>query len=397
MNKPSIKSTATLFIKSFLVLMILTLCFFFFIGTAIIEKKANAVIQSPPYKASQKAIELHKTLQTADLHADSLLWGRNLLVKSSLGHTDIPRLIEGNVFLQVFSVVSKTPRNLNIEQNDDKTDNIIFLAIANRWPVKTWNSLKERALYQASRIKEMSKNSKGVFVLIESKSDLIHFLERKKQEKNIVSGLLALEGAQVLEGNPANVDVLFAAGYRMMAPTHFFDTEMGGSAHGRKKGGLTDNGKEMIRRMEEKGMIVDLAHASKQTIDDILKLAKRPVVVSHTGVKGTCNNNRNLNDSQLKAIAANGGLIGIGFWETATCGTDAVAIANSIQYTANLIGVNHIALGSDFDGGIKAPFDTTGLILITDALIQKGFTEEEIRKIMGGNEIRFMLENLLDK
>jgi membrane dipeptidase len=78
MNKPSIKSTATLFIKSFLVLMILTLCFFFFIGTAIIEKKANAVIQSPPYKASQKAIELHKTLQAADLHADSLLWGRRL-------------------------------------------------------------------------------------------------------------------------------------------------------------------------------------------------------------------------------------------------------------------------------------------------------------------------------
>ncbi|MDE9553843.1 membrane dipeptidase, partial [Xenorhabdus bovienii] len=91
----------------------------------------------------------------------------------------------------------------------------------------------------------------------------------------------------------------------------FFDTELGGSAHGIEKGGLTAAGADMVRRMEEKSMIIDLAHASTRTIDDILAIATRPVVVSHTGVKGTCDNIRNLSDDQLRRIAAMGGLIGI--------------------------------------------------------------------------------------
>jgi microsomal dipeptidase-like Zn-dependent dipeptidase len=233
-------------------------------------------------------------------------------------------------------------------------------------------------------------------VLIQTKTDLSKFLERRKQEPNIVSGLLAIEGAHALDGDVANVDVLFDAGFRMMSPAHFFDTEMSGSAHGVNKGGLTEKGKEMIRKMEAKKMIVDIAHASPQTIDDVLKIATRPMVVSHTGVKGTCNNTRNLSDEQLKAIAAKGGLIGIGYWDTAVCGTDAKAIAKAIRYTAKLIGVDHVALGSDFDGAVVVPFDTSGLVLLTDALIQEGFNEEEISKIMGGNGIKFLTENLPD-
>src|SRR5690606_29247407 len=97
---------------------------------------------------------------------------------------------------------------------------------------------------------------------------------------------------------------------------------MGGSAHGVEKGGLTEAGREMVRRMEAKRMIIDIAHASTRTIDDILATATRPVVVSHTGVKGTCDNNRNLSDDQLRAIADKGGLVGIGFWDTAVCGTE---------------------------------------------------------------------------
>src|SRR6185436_4614468 len=104
-----------------------------------------------------------------------------------------------------------------------------------------------------------------------------------------------------------------------------------------EKYGLTDKGKEMIRRMEAKGMLVDLAHASSKTIDDALTITAKPVVVSHTGVKGTCDNQRNLSDDQLKAIAKTGGVIGIGFWDTAVCGTDATAIAKAIRYTANLV------------------------------------------------------------
>lgn len=378
------------------ILLVIGLGVFFFILPSIVERSLNKTLQPAPYNASEKATELHKKLLIADLHADPLIWGRDLLVKGTRGHTDVPRLIEGNVALQVFSAVTKSPRGLNIESNDDTTDNVFPLIVAQRLPFKTWNSLKERALYQASRLNETADASNGKLTVIKTKSDLMKFLERRKNEQAIVAGMLAIEGAQVLEGNVANIDVLFNAGFRMMSPAHFFDTEMGGSAHGVTKGGLTDKGREMIRKMEEKKMIVDIAHASHQTIDEILKMATRPVVVSHTGVKGTCNNNRNLSDEQLKAIASKGGLIGIGYWETAVCGTDAKAIAKAIRYTANLIGIDHVALGSDFDGAVVVPFDTSGMVLLTDALIQEGFNDEEIAKIMGGNEIRFMSENLPD-
>ena len=153
---------------------------------------------------------------------------------------------------------------------------------------------------------------------------------------------------------------------------------------------LTMNTEEPERFItsEKKNVLVDLAHASPKVIDDVLKTASRPVIVSHTGVKGTCNNARNLSDEQLKGIAVAGGVVGIGFWETATCGRDAAAIAKAIRYTVDLIGIDHVALGSDFDGAIDAPFDTTGMVLITDALLQAGFNEAEIRKIMGENIIR---------
>jgi membrane dipeptidase len=125
-----------------------------------------------------------------------------------------------------------------------------------------------------------------------------------------------------------------------------------------------------------------------------LSIATRPVFVSHTGVKGTCDNARNLSDDQLKAVAATGGVIGIGYWDTAVCGTDARAIARAIRYASNLVGVEHVALGSDYDGAIPAPFDTTGLVQITDALMAEGFGEEEIGMIMGRNVLRLLVQNL---
>ena len=95
-------------------------------------------------------------------------------------------------------------------------------------------------------------------------------------------------------------------------------------------------------------------------------------MISHTGVKGTCNNNRNLSDDELRAVARTGGVIGIGYWETATCGSDAAAIARAIRYAANVVGVEHVGLGSDFDGATIEPFDTTGLVKITEALLAQG-------------------------
>ena len=376
------------------ILILLALGLFFFVLPAELEKRMNRTLNPPPYPASERAVELHNKLLVADLHADSLLWARDLLERGTRGHVDIPRLIEGNVALQAFTIVTKTPRNQNIENNTGDTDNITLLAIAERWPTKAWSSLTERALYQAHKLQDTAERSVGKFTLIRTSSELSAYLDRRLKEPQITAGFLGIEGAHALDGNLDNIDRLYAAGVRMMAPTHFFDNDIGGSAHGVEKGGLTDKGREMIRRMEAKKMIVDLAHASPATIADVLAIATRPVVVSHTGVKGTCDNTRNLSDEQLKAIAATGGVIGIGFWDTAVCGTDAKAIAKAIRYTANLVGVDHVALGSDNDGAVTAPFDISGVVEITDALLQEGFTDEEIGKIMGRNTLRLLIENL---
>ena len=369
---------------------------FFFILPARVEQAVNRVIVAPPYAASPQAAALHASITVADLHADSLLWGRDLTQRADRGHVDIPRLIEGNVALQVFSVVTKSPHGLNIERNDANSDDIFLLALAQRWPWRTWLSLKERALYQADRLRAMAGDSDGKFVLIRTKRDLKIFLDRRKLEPGILAGLLSIEGAHVLEGDPANVDAMFDAGFRMMSAAHFFDSEMAGSAHGVEKGGLTDKGRDMIKRMEAKKMVVDLSHGSDRQIDDVLAMATRPVVVSHTGVKGTCDNRRNLSDAQLSAVAANGGLVGIGFWGTAVCGKDAAAIAKAAKYAAGLVGVDHVALGSDFDGAVPVPFDATGLATLTEALLAAGFSPADTAKVMGGNEVRFFLENLPD-
>lgn len=369
--------------------------FFFGFALPLVEDSMNKVRANPPYLVSPHARELHAKLFVADLHADSLLWGRDLLEKSNRGQVDIPRLIEGNVALQAFTVVTKTPRGLNIEHNDDATDNVFWIALAQRQPWRNLSSLTERAVYQAATLTRFADSSRGQLKLVTSKADL-RVLAEDRRSRRVVGGWLGIEGAHALDGNLDNIDRLFDAGFRMMAPTHFFDTDLGGSAHGVSKYGLTEKGREMIKRMEQKKMIVDLAHASEKTIDDVLAIATRPVVVSHTGVRGTCDNQRNLSDEQLRAIAANGGLIGIGFWDTATCGTDARSIARAIKHSIGVVGADHVALGSDFDGAVEIPFDASGAALITEALLAENLTEDEVAKVMGGNILRFLESNLPD-
>ncbi|MFN0085317.1 MAG: dipeptidase [Blastocatellia bacterium] len=377
-----------------LLALLITIIVVFTYVPASVEKERNITLNPPPYAASAAAQELHKRLLIADLHADTLMWNRDLLARGSRGHVDIPRLIEGRVAVQGFTVVTKTPRDMNIEANTDETDNITLLALIERWPAATWSNLTERALYQARRLQEAAAASNGKLTVLRTRDDVFQYLEHRKREPEIVAGFLGIEGAHALSGEVSNLDRLFDAGFRMIGIAHFFDNEMGGSAHGAQKYGLTDKGRQLVRRMEEKRVFIDLAHASPKVIEEVLAFATRPVFASHTGVKGTCDNTRNLTDDQLKRIAQTGGVVGIGFWDTATCGRDAKAIARAIRYAVNLIGIDHVGLGSDFDGAIEAPFDATGVVQITDALLQEGFSEDEIKKIMGQNIVNLLMTNL---
>ena len=341
---------------------------------------------SPPIQGG----DLHRRLIVADLHADSLLWDRDLLRENTWGHVDIPRLIKGNIALQAFSVVTKTPRGLNIERNSAASDNIRLLSFAQRWPPRTWTSLQQRALYQAEKLHDFAERSNGALLLIKSRADLLAYLAKRRTQSGVTAGWLTIEGAHALEGELTNLDALYQAGFRMIAPSHLADSEIGASASGESQRGVTLIGEKWVAQMEHRHMIIDLAHASQQTIDDVLRLAKRPVIVSHTGVKGTCNNNRNLSDQQIRRIAKNGGLIGIGFWSNATCGSDVAAIVKAIRYAVSAVGIEHVALGSDWDGYVATPIDAAGMGAITAALQKADFDEAAIRHIMGENIIRFL-------
>ena len=363
-----------------------------FVLPGIVESRNNKVLHSPPYHVSAAAEALNKNLIVADLHADSLLWKRDLLKRSSRGHVDLPRLQDGNVAIQAFTLVTTSPRHLNIYKNSDSSDMIRWLALVQGWPPRTWSSPKQRALYEAEKLHNFAANSGGKLVIIKSRSDLERFLATRQPGQ--VAGFLGTEGAQPLEGKLENLDDLYAAGIRMMAPTHFTDTPVAGAAAGMNKAGLTEFGRRWVRAMEAKHMIIDLAHASPATLRDVTAIATRPLLVSHTGVKGTCNNPRNLSDGELRAVAATGGVIGIGLWETATCGTDAAATARAIRYAVKIVGIDHVALGSDFDGAVTTPFDASGWPLVTEALLNEGFSEPEIRKIMGENVVRVLKQDL---
>ncbi|MEX6501311.1 dipeptidase [Pseudomonas zhanjiangensis] len=366
----------------------------FFSLPTLLDRRMNSVETPPPYPASAAAQRLHDRLFIADLHDDALLWQRDLLERHSYGHSDLPRLLEGRVALQVFSTVTKTPRGLNYQRNGADSDNITLLAIAQRWPRRTWTSLLQRALYQAQKLQRAADDSQGRLVLIRSRAELTAFIAAWQQDPRRVAALLATEGLHPLQGRLENVDRLYDAGFRIAGLTHFFDNEVGGSAHGLAKGGLTPLGRQVIARLEDKAMLIDLAHASRALIDDVLAVAKRPLLVSHTGVEGTCPGPRNLSDQHLRAIAASGGVIGIGYWDGAVCATSVAAIVQAIRYSVERVGVNHVALGSDFDGTVHTPFDTSGLAQLTQGLLDAGFNQDEIAAIMGGNVQRLLLASL---
>jgi microsomal dipeptidase-like Zn-dependent dipeptidase len=377
-----------------LALLVLILAAVFTLAPAAVERGVNKVLPGAATAVPDGASQLHKTLFVADLHGDSLLWARDLLTRSDFGHIDLPRLQEGGVDLQVFAAPTQVPYGINYERNRLDWDIITLVSLLQRWPPSTWTSATARAVHMADKLHAFARASRGSLEVITTTERLEAVVRRQQSTAGVVAAVLAIEGLHAIEGDLANLDRLYQAGYRMMAPTHFFDNDLGGSAHGYDKGGLTDFGAQVIRAMEDRKIIVDLAHASPPLVDDVLAIATRPVVVSHTGVKATCDNVRNLGDDHIRRIAAGGGVIGIGYWDAAVCDVRVAGIVKAIKHVTDLVGAEHVALGSDFDGGTETPFDTAGLNQITAGLLAAGFSEADIRNIMGGNVLRLLRTRL---
>ena len=361
----------------------------------MLDKSMNPVSEHEPFVVSEEAQALHNTLIVGDWHADSALWNRDLKKTYDYGHADIPRLQAGNVALQMFTTVTKSPSGQNYDSNETgANDNITALAIVQRWPIKTWSSLFERAMYQANKIKDLEKRDPENFMLIESQYDLGIFLLKRVNNPKMVGGLIGTEGSHALDGNLENIERLYENSFRMMSLQHFFDNKLGGSLHGTSGAGLTEFGKQAIDEMQRLDIIIDVSHSSENVVKDVLSLSNQPLVISHTGFNGYCESPRNISDSLMVEIAEKGGLIGVGFWDAAVCDNTPRSVAEAITYGISLIGADHVALGSDFDGTITPGFDTSELVAITHELLELGLGKEEIRKVMGENMLSFLQENL---
>lgn len=362
---------------------------FFAITPGKIEQSQNKIFPVE-LGITPAAQALQPRLDVADMHADSLLWKRDLLERSDRGHVDLPRLIEGRYALQVFSSVTKSPKGQNYESNSADTDTITSLAFINLQPPRTWSSLLERSLWHAEKLRGFAEGSGGQLRLITTPSDIDRLLADRQNGNPAVGGMLSIEGLQNIEGNLANLDLLYAAGFRMAGLAHFFDNDVAGSMHGVAKGGLTPLGRQVVRRMETLGMVVDVAHASHAVVADVLAMATRPVVSSHGGVQATCKANRNLTDDEIRGVARTGGVIGIGYWSGAICSLKPQDAAQAIAYVRDLVGIDHVGLGSDFDGGTTTGFDASQVVAVTQALLNIGMSEADIRKVMGGNVLRVL-------
>jgi microsomal dipeptidase-like Zn-dependent dipeptidase len=360
----------------------------------IVEGGMNRVVAHEPWPVGERAADLHASLRVADWHADSLLWDRDLLRRADRGHVDVPRLEAGNVTLQVFTAVTKSPAGQNYESNTADSDNITALAVVQQWPPRTWTSLAERALHQAQRLHAFAERAPERLVVVRDRAGLAAGLAERAEGDGPVLAVLGIEGMHALDGDLANLDRLWDAGYRVFGLTHFFDNALGGSLHGTSGAGLTAFGREVVAAVHQRGGIVDLAHASPAMVEDVLATSEGPVIVSHTGLAGVCDTPRNLSDALMARIVERGGLIGIGYWDAAVCDITPAGVAASIAYGVERLGPGAVSLGSDYDGATEVAFDTSELPALTHALLEAGLEEETIRAVMGENTLAFLRRHL---
>lgn len=383
------KNPKTILAASIVAFIFLSLLLFF-AAPSYLYPRMNRVLQAGPYKVSEKTQKFFESAKFSDLHQDILLWNKDLLERSQIGHLDLPRLEQGHIGFQIFSVVTSVPPGASYKPNTRTIDEATPLVMAQRWPPATWTSFFERARYQALKLQEFAKNSHERLTLLKSSQDLQNHFKKPQS----VGAMLALEGLFPLEQNwPVQLQQIIDLGFRVFGLVHLTDTRFGSSSTGEAKGtseeGLTPLGRDLILKLKEQNMVIDLAHASPKLIDDVLKISGLHLIVSHTGVQKICPTPRNLSDDQLRALGQSQTLIGIGYWQEILCGREPSRIAESIKQAVEMAGIDHVTLGSDFEGAVSTVFDVTGTPLLVEELFKIGFTEEEIQKIIWKNSEKF--------
>lgn len=219
------------------------------------------------------------------------------------------------------------------------------------------------------------------------------------KESRRISAILAIEGGEALEGKISNVEIFYELGVRSITLTWNYKNHLGDGVGVLDGHGLTDFGKEVVRKMNQFGMIVDVSHLNEKGFWDVYDISKKPFIASHSNAKSICDNKRNLNDEQIKAIAEKNGVIGINLYkdfvkEKGNANIDNVLF--HIDHIVNLVGENHIGFGCDFDGidkGVDGIDNVTDIMKIYD-LLNLSYGKKIAIKIMSGNFLRVIKDVL---
>jgi membrane dipeptidase len=325
---------------------------------------------------SADARALHDAYPAIDLHADTLMWSRwigyDLGVRHQpffpasafFGHVDVPRLVEGGIGAQFFGLVS--------------------LPVAGRGNVRAINeqidALDAHIAAGNSRLRK-----------VRTAEDI----ERAHRE-GATGALLGIEGAHALDGQLDRVDDFARRGVRYLGLLHFNANEAGYPAYGagrRDRDGITGWGQELVRRCEAASVVVDLAHINRCGFMQACAMATRPLIVSHTGVSGAHEHWRNIDDEQIRAVAARGGVVGIIFCPRFLGGDSVGDVVRHLRHVIDVAGEDTPALGSDWDGMIVPTpelRDAAHLPLLTDAMLRAGMSEAVIAKVLRRNALRVL-------
>ena len=207
---------------------------------------------------------------------------------------------------------------------------------------------------------------------------------------NQVAILPALEGADALEGDIENLYRMHEDGLRLVQLIHFRNNELGHmQTWPYSPGGLTEFGREVVRECNRLGMIIDIAHANEQTIDEVLELSEHPVIFSHGGVRKYTDHDRAVTDEQIRAIASAGGAVGI--WPHGRHIKDVAEMVDYIEHVIEIGGVDHVGIGSDLRGisrYVEGFGEEANFHAIAVELLERGYSEEDVGKVMGGNFFR---------
>ena len=365
--------------------------------------------------SAQDYKQIHKDLIVVDGHNDviyeSIFKGKDIAKRLTTGHTDLPRLKEGGVDVQVFAVWS-----------DDKN-----------WKKGAFKHAND----QIDALEKMISGNSDQIELAKSSKDIDAILNKGK-----IAAVIGVEGGNMIESKIENLEKLYDRGVRYLTLTWNYNLPWVTAAaievktSSDKGKGLTAHGKDIIRRMNELGMMVDLSHGGEKTFYDVIATSTKPILVSHSNAYALMPHYRNLKDEQLEALKKNGGVIGVNFYSGFLDPTYTERVkklyrkhfgdkgsyqlsptrqyeklpkklqqeANApmskllehINYLVKKVGIDHVAIGSDYDG-IESPprelEDVSKFPLLTKALLEQGYSKEDVGKIMGGNFLRLLREN----